>query len=388
MLTNDVQDEVVAFAQEIIRIESLSGEEGSVAAVVRAKMQALGYDRVETDDFGSLVGYRQGIRPGPTVLFDSHMDVVPVTNPDEWTSDPFGAEIRGGSIYGRGASDMKGPLAAAVVGLGRLPKDEFAGTIAVSTSVLEEKHEGIALQAVMQHCHPDFVVICEPNGNTIGVGQKGRAGIWVDVSGSPAHSSVPHLGDNAVYKGVKVIERLHGMALPSDDVVGEGVMELIDAISRPYPSRSTVPVGFYLRYDRRLVRGETEEGVLQSTRQALAGLSGWQVGFQEIELDTYTGQKLRALDYHPAWAIDRGSDWIQKAARGLASVGISPQYTTALFCTNGSYSAGTAGVPTLIFGPSSGQMAHRIDEYIPIDELLSGAEGYQGLARSLGSPLA
>jgi putative selenium metabolism hydrolase len=388
MLSKDIQDEVIAFAQEIIRIESLSGDEGRVAAAIRTKMEMLGYDRVETDAYGSLIAYRQGSRPGPTILFDSHMDLVPVTNPDEWTSDPFGADIRDGKIYGRGSSDMKGPLAAAVVALGRLPNDDFAGTIAVSTSVLEEKHEGIALQAVMQRCHSDFVVICEPNGNTIGVGQKGRAGIWVDVSGSPAHSSVPHLGDNAVYKGIQVIERLHGMSLPIDEVVGEGVMELIDAISRPYPSRSTVPVGFYLRYDRRLVRGETQEGVLETTQQALAGLPGWQVGFQEIEMDTYTGQTLRGLDFHPAWAIDRGSEWIQKASRGLASAGIAPVYTTALFCTNGSYSAGTAGVPTMIFGPSSGQMAHRIDEYMPIDELLSGAEGYQGLARSLGTPLA
>jgi putative selenium metabolism hydrolase len=388
MLNKDIQNEVIAFAQEIIRIESLSGEEGRVAAAIRAKMQMLGYDPVDVDDYGSLVGYRQGSRPGPTVLFDSHMDVVPVTNPDEWTSDPFGAEIRDGKIYGRGSSDMKGPLAAAVVALGHLPKDDFAGTIAVSTSVLEEKHEGVALKAVMDRCHPDFVVICEPNGNTIGVGQKGRAGIWVDIGGSPAHSSVPHLGDNAVYKGLPVIERLHGMPLPKDEVVGEGVMELIDAISRPYPSRSTVPVGFYLRYDRRLVRGETQEGVLETTQQALAGLPGWQVGFQEIEMDTYTGQRLCELDFHPAWAIDRGSEWIQKASRGLASAGIAPVYTTALFCTNGSYSAGTAGVPTMIFGPSSGQMAHRIDEYMPIDELLSGAEGYQGLAKSLGNPLA
>ena len=245
MQTKAIQDETVAFAQEIVRINSLSGEEGAVAAAIAAKMRALAYEQVQVDAFGSVIAQRSGQQPGPRILFDAHMDVVPVTNPEAWTCDPLGGELREGKIWGRGASDMKGPLAAAVVALGHLPAEAFAGTLIVSTSIGEEKHEGAGLEKVMEIARPDFVVICEPNGGTLGIGQKGRAGLWVDVLGKPAHSAVPHLGENAVYKAVEIITRLRQMPLPADELLGEGILELIDAVSRPYPSRSTVPVGFY-----------------------------------------------------------------------------------------------------------------------------------------------
>ncbi len=384
MLSIDIRDETIAFAREIIRINSLSGQEGEAARAIETKMRSLAYNQVEVDPYGSVIARRTGARPGPTVLFDAHMDVVPVTNAEAWTCDPFGAEIRDGKIWGRGASDMKGPLAAAVTALGRIPADSFVGTLAVSTSIGEEQHEGAALEKVMALVKPDFVVICEPNGCCLGIGQKGRAGIWIDVTGKPAHSSVPHLGDNAMYKAVDAIERLRRMPLPKDDLLGEGVMELIDGVSRPYPSRSTVPVGFYMRYDRRLMQGETMDSVLETTRSALAGLADWDLGYQEVGIDCYPGSRLVAPDFHPGWVIERGSPWIRKAASALQQAGIAPEYTAARFCTNGSYSAGTAGVPTMIFGPSSGLLAHCIDEHIGVDELLTGLEGYWQLAKELG----
>jgi len=384
MLSKSIQEEVVAFAQEIIRINSLSGEEGAVAAAIQNKMHVLDYDDIKVDPYGSVIAQRHGEKPGPRILFDAHMDVVPVPDPQDWRYDPFCGDIHEDKIWGRGASDMKGPLAAAVVSLGRIPRQDFQGTIVISTSVHEEKHEGAALQRVMDITHPDFVVICEPNGNTLGIGQKGRAGITVDVTGKPAHSSVPQLGDNAVYKAADVITRLRQMPLPSNELLGQGIMELIDGISRPYPSRSTVPVGFFMHYDRRLMQGETQASVLQSVRAVVADVPDCKVEFQQIELDTYTGRKLVEIDFHPGWVIDKDSPWVVKAHEGLAEAGIEPQYSAAQFCTNGSYSAGTAHIPTIIFGPSSGLLAHCQDEYIAIRELLEGAAGYWGLAGELG----
>ena len=384
MLNKKIQDEVVCFAQDLVRQNSLSGREGEVAALVCSKMEELGYDQIQIDPYGSVIGTRIGSIPGPKILFDGHMDVVEVPDPQDWSVPPFSGEIVNGCIYGRGASDMKGPLAAAIVALGRIPREEFCGTLIVSASVNEEKHEGAALKQVMDLTRPDFVVICEPNGARLGVGQKGRAGITVDVTGKPSHSSVPHLGDNALYKAVEVIKRLREMELPRDEILGEGIMELIDGISRPYPSRSTLPVGFFMHYDRRLVQGEDEESVLASVRSELAGLPDWKADFQQIEMDTYTGAALVEPDYHPAWVIDTESEWVQKAKKGLEWAGLQVAFTTAKFCTNGSYSAGIAKVPTIIFGPSSGMLAHCQDEHISIAELLQGAQGYWGLARFLG----
>ena len=199
MLSKAIQEEIITFTQEIVRIKSLSGEEEAVAKVISEKMTSLDYDEVEVDPYGSVIAYRAGkwaktIRESLSRL-SSHMDVVPVPNPQEWDMDPFGGEIRDGKIWGRGASDMKGPLSASMIALAHIPREDFEGTLIVSASVNEEKHEGVALRKVMKKVNPDFVLICEPNGNCLGIGQKGRAGITVDVHGKPAHSSVPHLGD-------------------------------------------------------------------------------------------------------------------------------------------------------------------------------------------------
>jgi len=384
MLPSDLQDEILSFAQEIVRLPSLPGQEGAVAQAVERKMRSLGYEKIQIDELGNVIGWRSGSQPGHTVLFDAHMDVVEAGDPQAWSSPPFAAELRDGRLWGRGASDMKGPLAAALVALGRLPAERFAGHIAFSASVGEEVHEGAAIARVMEAVQPNCVVICEPNGATLGLGHKGRAGLWVETYGKPAHSSAPHLGENAVYKATGVIQRLRDLPAPHDELLGEGVLELIEAVSSPYPSLATIPERFRMYYDRRLVRGETAESVLVSLRQALQGLEGWDLGLRQVALSTYTGDSLQLPDFHPAWAIARESPWVQKAARGLAEAGLEVRYSTSLFCTNGSYSAGTASVPSLIFGPSSGMLAHCVDEYITLDELRQGARGYWGLGRELG----
>ncbi|MCE5208040.1 MAG: YgeY family selenium metabolism-linked hydrolase [Chloroflexi bacterium] len=384
MLSKAQQDRIVTFAQEIIRINSLSGQEKSVAEAISAKMRALDYDQVSIDPYGSVTATRKGLHAGPRILFDAHMDVVEVQDPELWSVDPFSGVIRDGKIWGRGASDMKGPLAAAVVTLGIVPRSEIHGTVIMSTSVNEEKHEGAALAKVIELTRPDFVVICEPNGACLGIGQKGRAGITLDVRGVPAHSSVPNLGENAILKACRVMQRLEEMPLPKDDILGDAIMVLIDGISRPYPSRSTIPVEFFMHYDRRLVQHETQDSVMEQIHNGLKDLPDWNAAYQQIKLPTYTGLEMDEIDFHPAWVMDGHSTWMEKAKLGLRKAGIEPVYGTAKFCTNGSYSAGVAGIPTMIFGPSSGMLAHCRNEHIEIAELLQGAEGYWGLASELG----
>lgn len=376
-------NELIAFTQEIIRINSPSWQEQTVANVIKNKMQSLDYDSVQVDSMGNIIGMRVGQQPGPTILFDGHMDVVPAPNPENWDFDPFSAHISDGKIYGRGATDMKGPLAAVIMGIGRLPSDAFNGILAVSASVGEESYEGKALSAVLAKISPDFVVICEPNDCCLTIGQKGRAGIWINVKGTSAHSSQPHLGDNAIYKALPIIKRLQAIQLPHDEDLGEGVMELIDAISEPYPSQSSLPDKFRMRYDRRLVVGETQESVLGSIMDALQDCQDWKCGFGTIKTTTYTGQAIEGTDFHPAWMLPKSSPWVQRAYNGLADVGIAPIINYAHYCTNGSQSAGVDKIPTIIFGPSSIKQAHADNESIAINELIRGVESYAGLARAL-----
>ena len=111
-LTHDQEQEVIRLTQDIIRQPGFSGEEEPTAKIIAAKMEQLGYDEVRIDELGSVIGVINGAKPGPTLTFDGHIDVVPIREPDKWEHEPHGAEITGDILWGRGTSDMKGPDAA------------------------------------------------------------------------------------------------------------------------------------------------------------------------------------------------------------------------------------------------------------------------------------
>ena len=106
MQDKPIYKDAIAFAQELIRVNSPSWEEGGIAPIVERKMKELGFDSVDVDAYGNVVGKRIGSQPGPVILFDGHMDVVPATNLEKWTHGPFSGDIADGKIWGRGATDM------------------------------------------------------------------------------------------------------------------------------------------------------------------------------------------------------------------------------------------------------------------------------------------
>lgn len=382
--SHSLREETISFLQDMIRKFSPSGQEAGMAEVVEKKMSELGFDEIRRDEYDDVVGIRYGDRPGKRVLFDAHMDVVGVKNPETWSHDPTGGEISDGKIWGRGATDIKSGLAGFLTVLGRIPSSEFSGTLIASASISEETFEGGSLQKIIAEHRPDVVVISEPTNCELGIGHKGRASIYVDLPGKPAHSSSPHLGENAIYKAIDAAQRIRQMPALQDAELGDGVMELVEIISQPFPGESTVPYGCRLRYDRRLVRGETQESILKLIQAALQGLPGALARFVEVEQELSTGNKVGGVDFHPAWAVAADSDLVQRALKGIASTGVEPRTMLAPFCTNGSYSAGVAGIPTLLFGPSSIRLAHIVDEYIEVEELMKGVDGFLGLARVLG----
>src|SRR5512141_1599280 len=125
---------LISFTQSILRQRSLSGEETAVNQTVAAEMRALGFSRVWTDEYGSVISVVEGDLPGPTLLFDAHIDTVGAV-PGDWKHDPFGAEIADGYLYGRGTADMKGSLAAMVHAAAAADRTKMAGRVVVSASV-------------------------------------------------------------------------------------------------------------------------------------------------------------------------------------------------------------------------------------------------------------
>ena len=236
-------DKVVELCRDMVQIRSYSGEERALADYLEMFFQKEGVSVVR-DECGNVIAHLQGTMPGPTVLFDGHIDTVPVENEREWTYPPFGGEIHNGCLYGRGATDMKGPLAASICGVLKYYntcKGNFPRQIYISCVVHEECYEGVAARSVSARVKPDYVVIAEPSGMTLKLGQKGRAEIQVETFGKAAHSSNPQVGVNAVYHMLELISAVRSLPVVEEPTLGKGILELTDIVSSPYPGASVVP---------------------------------------------------------------------------------------------------------------------------------------------------
>jgi putative selenium metabolism hydrolase len=400
-MSSGTEARIITFCQELVRLESLSGREQAVAEAVEREMRTLGYDEVGRDELGSAVGVIRGVRDGGAdaargaLLFDAHLDVVPATEPEAWRFPPFSGEHFEGRIWGRGATDVKGSLAALVLALGTLPRAEFAGTLIVSASVGEERIEGLAVSHVLA-AHPvRMAVICEPTGLRLGLGHRGRASLVVEAAGRAAHTSQagapaghpPQAGRgsgiNAVYRLTDAIARIRAMAPRGDDLLGRGHTELVEVSSRPFPGSAMVPYHATARFDRRLVRGETRASVLGEVEQALAGLEGSSVRLHAGELRCYTGRSFTVEAFHPGWAVAADAPHAQRARQALDQAGLDRGVFYAPYSTNGTATAGRPGLPTLIYGAGDISAAHAVDESVGVDELGDSFRGYQALARGL-----
>ena len=378
-------EQIADFALRLVHEPSPSADEGRVASLVQSEMERLGF-AVDVDHLGNVIG-TIGRDDGPCVLIDAHMDTVGVTQPSDWSREPFG-EIVGDRLYGRGAMDMKGPLAAAIYGIaslnGRLPR----GRAIVSASIAEELVEGTALLEIARRERPDYVIIGEATSLNIARGQRGRAEIVIEVHGRPTHSSRPEFGINAAQSMVDIVRELRELEPPIHRTLGAGILVLTDIKSEPYPALSVVPDRCVATFDRRTLPGETDESVLAPVRAAVARAlaeseATADVRIADDDFDSHSGAHLVAPNFAPAWFFADNDPIVLRARRGLADAGIDAALSHYAFCTNGSGTAGRLGIPTIGFGPGDEELAHRVDEYIEIADLERAARGYAAIALAL-----
>ena len=384
-LSEERKQQVIDLCRDLVRIRSYSGEEEAVAEKLKEFCHAQGFDDVHTDEYGNLIATIRGNRPGKTILFDGHMDTVPVQERSSWKHDPFGAEIEDGILYGRGTSDMKCSLACMMAAAAFFAEDtgrDFAGQVSVAGIVHEECFEGVASRAVSRAVNPDLVVIGEASDLNLKIGQRGRAEILLETYGVPAHSSNPSKGVNAVYAMCRAVDRIHALPPSQHPFLGDGILELTDIKSLPYPGKSVVPEYCAATYDRRLLVGETKENVLEPIQKILDELQEedpsfrGRVSYASGEETCYTGEKISAERFFPAWLLDRDHPAVKSVLEGFRSHGYEPEVTKYSFCTNGSHYCGEAGIPTLGMGPSSENIAHTIDEHVSVEQLYAVAEVY------------
>jgi putative selenium metabolism hydrolase len=387
-LTNDQQEKIIRFTQELVRCPGSSGDEAGTAAAVARQMKEMGYDKVEIDQWGNVIGTIHGARPGPMIVFDGHMDVVPIGTPELWEHEPYGAEISDGKIWGRGAADMKGGLASCLCAAAFVDRAQIAGTIFVTGTVAEELMIGRGLGKILEGRKVDAVITCEPTGvNQLAVAGVGRTTVEMTVCGQVAHSSQPHLGDNAVYRAMDASERIRKMPRRKDPVFGTDVIELVEIKSKPSPGNGFVPDTCWVLWECRLFPGETQETFLNRFLAALEDFDGVEkvtLKIGRIAVDCYTGDRLDYEDFLGAWTTPPEEPIRRLVEQALIQTRIKADPIIFRGCTNVNISAGAMGIPSLIYGPGNLALAHKPNEHLDIDELLLSAKAYMRIIELTG----
>lgn len=380
---------LAAFLQDLVRIPSPSTREKDVAIRLAEEMHTIGFPEVWTDRVGNVIG-RIGPGHGPKLLFNGHMDTVDVGEPERWPRPPYEGQIEGGVLYGRGACDMKGGLAAMVYSVKALLDAgiELAGDLHVVGVVQEEPCEGMAMQVLVEEegLRPDYVVLGEPSNLQVRLGHRGRLEVGVQVRGKAAHASSPDLGSNAIQNAARLIFGIELLAprLATDPFLGQGTLAVTQIESRA-ASRNAIPdcCDFYI--DRRLTLGETESKAIAEVQNIIRTEEvDAQVNVTEYKATSYTGYECQQRNVFPAWVTPEDDSLVQGMVRSVReTLGFRPRLGRWGFSTDGTYTAGVANIPTVGFGPGEERYAHTLEEQIRLNDVVDAARVYARLAAEM-----
>ena len=376
--------EMTKFLREIVAIPGEScGEEGHVKRI-EAEMKKLGFDKVEIDPMGNILGY---MGCGKTLIaFDGHIDTVGLGEKSNWKFDPYSGYENETEIGGRGTSDQLGGIVSAVYGakimkdLGLL-SDKY--TVLVTGTVQEEDCDGLCWQYIINEdkVRPAFVVITEPTDGGIYRGQRGRMEIRVEVKGVSCHGSAPERGDNAIYKMADIIQEVRELndRLHVDPFLGKGTL----AVSQSFynsPSRCAVADMAAIYIDRRLTDGETWELALDEIR-ALPSVKryGAEVSMYKYDRPSWRGLSYPTECYFPTWVIPEEHPAAKAMAESHRALFGEPRIDKWTFSTNGVSIMGRFGIPCIGFGPGKEAQAHAPNEITWKDDLVKCAAVYAAL---------
>ena len=417
-----------AFLRAMISHPSESCEEGEVVACIKAEMEKLGYDKVEVDGLGNVIGW---MGDGDKIIaIDSHIDTVGIGNINNWTHDPYEGYETDDIIYGRGGSDQEGGMASAVYGtkimkdLGLIPEGY---KIMVVGSVQEEDCDGMCWQYIVNKYFNgpedaaskiDFVISTEPTDGGVYRGHRGRMEIRVDVKGVSCHGSAPERGDNAIYKMADIIDEVRQLNNNGcdDSTSINGLVKMLDpkfnpdhyedarflgkgtcAVSQIFytsPSRCAVADSCAISIDRRMTAGETWDSCLEEIRQLPACkkyADDVKVSMYMYDRPSWTKEVYETECYFPTWINKESSAHVKalveahKALFGEKRIGSPsamdkregrPLCDKWTFSTNGVSIQGRYGIPCVGFGPGAESQAHAPNEITWKQDLVTCAALY------------
>ena len=380
------RSEISAFLRDMIRIPSESCEEKEVILRIKEEMEKVGFDKIEIDEMGNILGY---IGHGSHVIaMDAHIDTVGVGDESLWDYDPFEGYEDDEIIVGRGASDQEGGMASMVYA-GKIIKDlglEDDYTLVITGTVQEEDCDGLCWHYILEEdgIKPEFVVITEPSSCNIYRGHRGRMEMKVSTHGVSCHGSAPERGDNAIYKMAPIINELKALHpnLTPHDFLGKGSLT-VSEIFYSSPSRCAVADGCSISIDRRLTAGESWQFAVQQVKNLPAvNEAEAEVEMYKYDRPSYTGLVYPIDAYFPTWLIEEDHPVCQTTVEAYQELfKEEPLVDKWTFSTNGVSIMGRHGIPCIGFGPGHEDQAHAPDEKTWKSELVKAAAIYAAIPK-------
>jgi len=377
-------EDMTKFLRDLVRIPGESCGEKDVILRIKEEMEKVGFDKVEIDPQGNILGY---IGSGETLIaYDAHIDTVGIGNINNWKFDPYEGYEDDKEIGGRGTSDQLGGIVSSVYGakimkdLG-LISDKY--TVLVTGTVQEEDCDGLCWQYIINEdkVKPEFVVITEPTNGNIYRGQRGRMEIRVDVRGISCHGSAPERGDNAIYKMADILQEVKALndKLHFDPFLGKGTLAVSEVFFTS-PSRCAVADSCAISIDRRLTDGETYQSALEEIR-ALPAVKKYDavVSMYKYDRPAYTGLVYETDCYFPTWVIPEDAKPTQAMVKAFEGMYGTPKVDKWTFSTNGVSIMGRFGIPCIGFGPGKEEEAHAPNEKTWKEDLVRCAAVYAAM---------
>ncbi|SMQ62006.1 acetylornithine deacetylase [Plantibacter sp. VKM Ac-1784] len=370
-------DDALELARLLISIDSVSPSlvpgapgEGRIAAVIAQRLEGAGFvvDLVpapEDPQRVSVVAVHAGSQPGPTVVFNGHLDTVGV----EGMVDPFNPRIADGKLFGRGASDMKSGLAGLIVAAERLAAADHPGTV-VFTGVADEEDASVGAAAVLRHLADrgvtaDVCLIAEPTWLDRIAAHRGYAVVEVTLQGTAAHSSQPGLAVDAI-RALGAL--LHEVERADDELHRRPAHPLLDhgsfttTVVRAGSAPFTIAADATLVIERRTLPGECAEDALVEVQTMLDAVAARTPGLRTGARLTHQREAWEADEHGPAarFAGVLEAELFRDAEAVPAAVGAPYWMESALWQA--------AGIPTVVCGPAGGGL-HAAEEWVDLDQL-------------------
>jgi succinyl-diaminopimelate desuccinylase len=387
------REELASLVRELVRIPSVyrpeeaNGNEERVAGFVAGYLEREGFE-VRTEEVAAgrpnVWAVWDGDRPGKTLLFEAHTDVVTEGHEGDWEHPPFEADRVGERIYGRGACDTKGNLAAAVVAVRAIKESgvPFPGRLVLCHPVDEEGMMAGIKGFIEQGCAEgvDGAVICEPEENQLCIKQKGALRVEVTVRGKMAHGAMPLSGVNPVTRAARIVVAVEELEREEIERHGEdpflGYPSLTPTILMGpecgEPQINVIPASAYVALDIRTVPSQSREDLVRRLEERLEEL-----GSEDPDFDA----SLEVIEERPPTEtpmLDPLVRAIGAAYRDLT--GEEPRYNGVPGATDGTYLSTWAGVPIVTTGAGDREIPHHTNEWVSVDELLTTCRLYAATA--------